>query len=101
MGERALIGPGLPGGPARHAPAAGEGSPGGRAVSAAVEDSAKNAHAELERVDRDTFVYAVEHAEEVQVSRHAQGREPEAADPERAERLRIRTGGQAIRDDLG
>src|SRR5215831_9780577 len=78
--------------PDRHLAQAGADRTAARAgaVSAAVEEVVKHAHAEGERVDRDALVHAVEHAEEVQVSGEAQGREPEAADAECAERLGIR-----------
>jgi hypothetical protein len=69
--------------------------------SAVVQEVVEDAHAEPERIDRNPLVHAMEHAEEVQVSRQAQGREPEAPDPQSAERLRICATGQAIRNDLG
>ena len=69
--------------------------------SAAVQEVVEHAHAEPERVDRHPLVHTMEHAEEVQVSGQAQGREPEAADAEPAERLRIGPAGQAVRNDLG
>jgi hypothetical protein len=69
-----------------------------RSGSADVKQPVKDADAEPEGVQGDPLVDTVEHAREVQVRRQAQRAEPEAADAELGEMLRIGPGGQAVGD---
>src|ERR1700688_2585898 len=67
------------------------------------EEAVEDPGAELEAVDRDPLVDAVEHAEKVQVRRQLERAEAEApaAVAERADPLRVGPGGQAVRNHRG
>ena len=65
-----------------------------------VEEPVQDPDAERETVDRDPLVDAVEHAGEVELRRQLQRAEPEAADAERAELLRVGPGREAVGDHV-
>ena len=62
----------------------------GRATSGQVEEAVKHPGAELQGVDRDSLVDAVEEAGEVEVGREPQRRETEASDAELVPGLGVR-----------
>src|SRR3984885_14218059 len=71
-------------------------APLGRFELGIVEEPVQHPNAERETVDRDALVDAVEHAGKVQLGRKLQRAEPEAADAELAEPLRVGPGREAV-----
>src|ERR1700729_110050 len=73
-------------------------APFGRFELGAVEEPVQDPNAERKAVDRNALVDAVEHAGEVELRRELQRAEPEAADAELAEPLRVGPGREAVGD---